>query len=577
MSDRWLTEMEDAIACRAAGVVLVFNTCDRIFDPASQVSLSLCYALARIFSERGYQAGRFSPSGGFIPTPYGSARSGPDAFASVPQTREAGTLDALAQVLRTQEKVFLLLDYADQLAPQSTGPASLREEQARTLELIHSWGQDDTVRSRGSFLALISYENAVSPLLTQNGRFRLVRVDLPDEDSRLGFVRQLEALRESAQASPIGRLSPDLGATEMARVAAGLRLTDIEELLRKAGSSGTPVTRDAVRLAKQRAIRQLGRDLVEVLEPESGFESVAGAEHAKAFFEEIRHPWAQGRPNVPQAILLAGVPGCGKSMLSKAVARELGVPLLIMRNVREQWVGASERNLETVLWIAENLSPCILWTDEIDQMIGRRGTGQSGDSGTSERLLGRVFEFFGSMDKRSRILWLASTNRPDLLDPALLDRFQIVLPFVHPSRSEREALLPLLARQIGFELDSQETARRVAAHPELDVVTVRSLQEILVMASLRSPGGKRGASLSWADLEPVISDYKPTYDTEQHELIALTALHMTPFRSLLPWTSPGARRGAPWLSYLEGIVDPETGEIHRDRLEERKRALMAYG
>ena len=417
----------------------------------------------------------------------------------------------------------------------------------------------------------------MSPLLTQNGRYRLVRVDLPDEAARLGFVRQLEAWRDGGEASPIGQLASGFDSNELARVAGGLRLTDIEELLRKAGSTGEPVSRDAVRGAKQRAIRQIGRDLVEVLEPEAGFESVAGAAHAKAFFERIRGPWAQGRPNVPQAILLAGVPGCGKSMLSKAIARELGVPLLIMRNVREQWVGASERNLETVLWIAENLSPCILWTDEIDQMIGQRGTGASGDSGTSERMLGRIFEFFGSMNKRSRILWLASTNRPDLLDPALLDRFQVVLPFVHPSRSEREAILPLLARQIGFELDSPDTAARVAALPDLEVVTVRSLQEILVMASLQTSSDNGRSTLSWADLEPVIRDYKPTHDAGQHELIALTALQMTPFRSLLPWTSPGLRFRGPWLPYLEGIVDPDTGDVRHDRLEERRRELLVYG
>jgi len=248
---------------------------------------------------------------------------------------------------------------------------------------------------------------------------------------------------------------------------------------------------------------------------------------------------------------------------------------LVMRNVREAWVGASERNLETVLWLAENLSPCILFTDEVDQAIGQRGTGASGDSGTSERMLARIFEFFGST-RRGQILWVATTNRPDILDPALLDRFMVILPFVHPTRTERAELLPLLARQVGRTLADDVDAARFAALPRLEVLTVRSLQEIVVRAGLLADyeSGQIGSPIQWTHLEGAVDDHKPTYSPLEHEFIALKALEMTSFHSLLPWMGPnGRRQDADWPLYLDPLVDRATGRLKAEELSARLREL----
>lgn len=137
-------------------------------------------------------------------------------------------------------------------------------------------------------------------------------------------------------------------------------------------------------------------DLLEVHEPTYGFEGVAGVPHAIQYFQTLKWRVQAGDSSVPQAIALVGVPGCGKSFLVKALAKELGYPCLAMRNVRDRWVGASERNLELVLWVAEPLAPCLIWIDELDQVMGQRNTGQSA-AGTSERMMARIWEFMGSL------------------------------------------------------------------------------------------------------------------------------------------------------------------------------------
>src|SRR2546426_213675 len=579
MKPPWLVEVELAARCRAAGVILTFNTADRVHLAADGLEVaSLRYALAHYFALQGYHIAYYATGRGFtrlVPPSVRARQNGTSPIADVPDSSDPGlVLTALGRLLRRAEPpVLVILDYADHLAPHAAGmTAMLRTEQMRTLEILHDWSLDDDIKAPRTFVILGTHENAASSLLTQAGGYRVVRVNLPPEQERRAFVEYLISVREGGCRELLGELAPGFALQEFARTTGGLRLLDIEELLRRSAASGVPVDRTGVRQLKQRAIAQLGRDLVEVIEPERGFDSVAGCGHAKEYFELIRRPWLAGASSVPQAILLAGVPGCGKSHLVKALARELEVPLLVMRNVREAWVGASERNLETVLWIAENLSPCVLWTDEVDQAVGQRGTGASGDSGTSERILGRIFEFFGSMQHRGRVLWVATTNRPDILDPALLDRFQVIIPFVHPTESERVALLPLLAGQVGRGLAEDIDPREIAALRELSALTVRSLQEILVLAGLRADRGNGavGSPIRREHMLRAVADYKPNYDLLEHEFVALTALQMTTFTSLLPWMGEAGLRGdAEWPCYLEGLVDPETGALRTRELAER--------
>lgn len=582
---RWLSEIEDARACRTTGVILTMNTSDRMLLRHEGLEVaSLKYALAHHFGRSDYHVGVYSTGLGFqelVPPSVQGRQSNRSPFGNLTAgtADPAATLTALGGLLRRPDaRVLLIIDYADHIAPHSNGlSAMLSPAQMQSLQILHAWGSDDDIRATENFIILVSHENSVTSLLTQGGGYRAVTLDLPDEATRSAFAEYLLKTRTAGYDDVLGDLDGELKLEEFGRVTGGLRLLDIEQLFRQAGARKLPMSREDVRSVKQRAISQICRDLVEVMEPEKGFDAVAGAQHAKEFFELIRRPWLKGVASVPQAILLAGVPGCGKSHLVQALAHELKCPLLVMRNVREAWVGASERNLETVLWVAESLSPCILWTDEVDQAIGQRGTGASGDSGTSERMLARTFEFFGSGNHRGRILWVATTNRPDLLDPALLDRFQVIIPFVHPTCRERTELAPLLAAQIGRTLADDVVVEDVASMPELEVLTVRSLQEILIKAGLRADyrSGDVSSPIAREDLEAAARDYKPTYSPVEHEFLALKALEMTSFNSLLPWMGlNGVRTGAQWPRYLDALVESGTGILKQSELYDRLRELQ---
>jgi hypothetical protein len=575
----WLAAVEEAYAARAAGVVLTRNTSDRLWTGIEGAEASfLRLLLARHFREKGLAVGAFARASGFqLLDPPGQPAIGASAFRGVPLgLADPGlTLEALGSILRRPDPaVAVLLDYADHLCPTSSaGAAGLSPTQSDAVQVVHGWAQDDAVRNSRNFVVVISYEDAIHPLLTRESGFRSIAIPLPDEHERYAFLEHLMRVRSQGWEEAIGAIEPGYDIAELSRHAAGLRQSDLEWLFRRAAVRGVPVSRSDLRQEKGAAIRQLSGDLLEVVEPDAGFEVVAGAMHAKRFFASVLPSWRARSASCPQGVLLAGVPGCGKSHLVKAVAKEFDAPLVVMRNVRGPFVGESERNLERVLWIIEQLSPCVLWTDEVDQAVGARGTGSSVDGGTSERMLGRLFEYFGSMDKRGRVLWIGTTNRPDLLDVALLDRFQVVLPWIHPTATERAELLPMLAAQVGRVLGPDVDPSRAVRHPALRTLTARSMQEILVAAGREADAraGMPGAVIGAGALAAAIEDHHSILDPVEHEFLALKALSMTSFRSLLPWQASELAADLP--DYLGPVLEPGTVRLDHEKLRSRLHTL----
>lgn len=578
----WISELQDARACGLAGAVLSFNTSDRVLTEQGEV-MNLRYALASLFGAEGAQVWYFSLSSGLVHLRKpGSRQRGDSRLEALSGTTNARALfDACGAVLRDPAaRSVLVLDYAGHVAPslgQATA-AGLPAEQLAQLEMLHAWSLDDDIKQSDNFIVLVDHQSALNALVEHDSGFRAIRIELPDEAARLGFTEVLSRTAGSAD-RPLGRLAEGLGAERFARTTNGLRLVDIEELFRQCGAREVPVTVASVREKKKQTIAQLGGGLLEVAEPAEGFASVAGCEHAKGYFRSIRGLWGRGHRSLPQAVLFSGVPGAGKSFLIRAVARELDCPCLIMRGVREMWVGQSERNLDRVLHVVDSLAPCILWTDEIDQTLGgERGGGAEGDSGTNQRMLGRLLEFFGDSRIRGRVLWIATTNRPDLLDVAIKDRFSIKIPFLHPNPAERAALLPVLAAQVDRRLAADVDCAAVAALPQLAVMTVRALQEVVVWAGKLADEAAGGAAevIGAQQLLQAIADYKPTFDPLEHELIALISLQMTSFRSLLPWSASAATPAAadqPWPAYLDGLVDTETGDLNATAVASRIREI----
>ena len=193
------------------------------------------------------------------------------------------------------------------------------------------------------------------------------------------------------------------------------------------------------------------------------FADVAGADEAKSELEEIvdflRSPDRYQRlgGKIPHGVLLVGSPGTGKTLLAKAVAGEADVPFFSMSGSEfvEMLVGVGASRVRDLFDKAKKSAPCIIFVDELDAVGRQRGAGLGGGNDEREQTLNQILVEMDGFDSHQAIVVLGATNRPDVLDPALLrpGRFDRRVVVDRPDRVGREAILVVHSREIPLASD----------------------------------------------------------------------------------------------------------------------------
>ncbi len=350
-------------------------------------------------------------------------------------------LDYLNRLLRARPmqpmRAAVIIDYAESIAPASDAAGAENDRSA--LVTLSEWGRDVAIGERGHLIILIANElhDLNERLRKSAARWEQVHLPFPTFEERRDFVRSLLA-------SDSVMLADGLSVEEVARLTTGLRFIDLEDIVLRASFHHADITRSRVKQRKDEIMASEFEEVLQVAENEFGFESLGGMNEVKEDLREtVIDPMRNGQTRlVPQGLLLMGPAGTGKTRLARSLAKEAGVTFVELQpsKIFSKWVGDTERRLERALSAIAGMTPAIVFIDEIDQAVSR---GESGDNGVSNRVFKRLMEVMSDTTLRGKVLWVVASNRPDLLDAALLrpGRLDKKIPILPPDAQERVSIL----------------------------------------------------------------------------------------------------------------------------------------
>jgi len=375
--------------------------------------------------------------------------SGPEIMSKYYGESEKGLREKFLEAEQNAPSI-IFIDEIDAIAPkrEETRGEVERRVVAQLLALM------DGLRGRGQVIviAATNLPSAIDPALRRGGRFdREIEIGIPDRKGRL------EIFKVHTRGVP---LADDVKIEEYALSTHGFVGADIALLVKEAAMhalrqvipqikideeipaevvEALKVTNDNFAEARKHVEPSAMREvLVEV--PDVTWKQVGGLEDVKQELKEavewpIRYPdlFERLHTRAPKGILLFGPPGTGKTLLARAVANESECNFISVKGpeLLSKWVGESEKGVREIFRKARQASPSIIFFDEIDALVPRRGT-YAGSSHVTESVVSQILTEIDGLEELKNVTVLAATNRPDLLDDALL----------RPGRLERHIYVP---------------------------------------------------------------------------------------------------------------------------------------
>jgi len=416
---------------------------------------------------------------------------------------------------------IIFIDEIDSIAPKREEVSGEVERRivAQLLSLM------DGLKSRGKVVVIgaTNRVNAIDPALRRPGRFdRELEIGVPDREGRL------EILQIHTRGMPLAK---DVNLEKLADISHGFVGADLQSLSKEAGMrslrrilpnidlSSESIPSDTLRkiivtmtdfmdVIKEMEPSAMREVFVEV--PDISWDDIGGLESIKQEMQEaVEWPlkyqgiftFADAMP--PKGILLYGPPGTGKTLMAKAAANESEANFISIKGpeLLSKWVGESEKGVREIFRKARQAAPCIIFFDEIDAIAPKRG-GDFGDSHVTERLISQLLTELDGLEILTNVVVIGATNRPDIVDPALLrpGRFDRLLYVPPPDRDSRVQILKIHIKKKPLDetVDIEKLADQTDGYTGADIA---SLSSAAVMLALREH----------------VSKYKDPKEAEQHK------------------------------------------------------------
>jgi len=366
-----------------------------------------------------------------------------------------GSEENLRKIFEEAEKgapSIIFIDEVDAIAPNRENVTG--EVERRVVSQLLSLMDGMKARGKVVVIAATNRPNSIDPALRRGGRFdREVEIGVPDTKGRK------EILQIHTRNMP---LTEDVNLTHLSSITYGFVGADLESLVKEAAMSALrrnlpglswkksdelpPKVVENLRVTKTdfdnalKMVEPSGMREIMIEIPNIRWKDIGGLEEVKSSLKEmvewpLKHPKAFERIGIrpPSGILLYGPPGCGKTLMAKAVATEAGANFISVKGpeVLTMWVGESERKVREIFRRAKQVAPSIIFFDELDSLASRRGADASGTRVT-ENIVSQILTEMSGLEDLHNVVVIAATNRPDMLDPAI----------IRPGRFDRQVLIP---------------------------------------------------------------------------------------------------------------------------------------
>lgn len=368
--------------------------------------------------------------------------------------------------------LLLFIDAPELLVPESPY-AQMRIDEGKLSLILSDMGRSSAADESSNCIIMMSDNTSQLSSRVRNSANRISKIVVPQPSlqERQDFVDNVLDTPDHALSNGTEIFSAEGSITKeyLAINTAGLACYQIEDIVLCAQSDDEPVTAALVRERKNEIIKLDYDELLEVLDPSFGFDAIGGMDQIKEFFmEQVIDPIHVGELEaVPMGIMEMGPPGTGKSLIAKAVAHEAGMNCvaLNLNHIMEKWVGSSERNLDRALDCAMAMQPTIIFIDEIDEALPRRGGDDQ--SAVNKRINKRLLEFFSDTTHRGQVVILAATNHPENVDPAFkrAGRFDIRIPLFAPDEFGRMRIMQIAAKDKDYSFSWFESPDKMIPNP----------------------------------------------------------------------------------------------------------------
>ena len=387
--------------------------------------------------------------------------SGPEIMGKFYGESE-GRLREIFEEARANTPAILFIDEIDAIAPKREDMGGEKQVERRVVAQLLALMDGLESRGRVVVIGATNIPNTLDPALRRPGRFdREIAIGIPDKNSRRAI------LEIYTRGMPLAK---DVDLEKLAEITHGFVGADLEALGREAAMSALreimpemEFEKEYIPYEKLRKIEVKGEHFREALKevepsalrevfseiPNVKWEDVGGLENIKQTLKEVIEwplkyssalSYVKLKPS--KGVMLYGPPGCGKTLLAKAVATELGVNFISIKGpeLLSRYIGESEKGIREVFKKAKMASPCIVFFDEIDSLVSKRGNGA--DSQVTERVVSQFLAELDGIEELKGVVVLGATNKLDMVDSALLraGRFDFLLEVPKPNEECRRAI-----------------------------------------------------------------------------------------------------------------------------------------